>query len=183
MQPRSVYTIGHSTHPLETFLELLRENRIRLLADIRAFPSSRRYPQFNREALAKTLVEPAIAYRWLPELGGRRHSRPDSSPHTAWRVAAFRSYADYAATPPFAAAIAELTAIAEVQPSAVMCAEGLWWRCHRRIVADYLTVAGWHVRHILPGGKLADHELPPFARLHHGQLIYDGGQQPLLELE
>lgn len=176
-----LYTLGHSTHPIERFLELLGEHRIAALADIRSFPSSRRWPHFNQEPLAEALRRANVEYRWLKRLGGRRHGQRADSPHTAWTLPAFRSYADYCDTADFAAGIAELIEIAAASRTAIMCSEGLWWRCHRRIVSDQMTVRGWQVQHILPNGKLAEHRMPEFASVVEGRIIYDGGQQRLLK--
>ncbi|MBV8054091.1 MAG: DUF488 domain-containing protein [Deltaproteobacteria bacterium] len=171
-----LYTIGHSTHPIETFLSLLAQHEIALLADVRSFPRSRRWPQFNYDEL-KALVEgTGIWYEWFKELGGRRHSSLRDSSHTAWQHAAFRSYADYADTAEFAAGIERLNELAVARRSAIMCAEGLWWRCHRRIIADHMAVRGWQVRHIMPDGKLAAHVLPDFARVAEARIIYDGSR-------
>jgi uncharacterized protein (DUF488 family) len=170
----TIYTVGHSTHPIERFLELLGEHHVELIADVRSFPSSRRWPQFNQAALEESLKRAGIAYRWLKLLGGRRHGvRPDS-PHTSWTHPAFRSYADYTETADFDAGLAELTDAASNARTAYMCSEGLWWRCHRRIISDFLLVRGWNVEHIMPDGKLKPHALAPFARVVEGRIIYDG---------
>jgi uncharacterized protein (DUF488 family) len=176
----TLYTVGHSTHPIERFLELLGEHRIVVLADVRAYPSSRRWPQFNQESLAAALGRAGIEYRWLQRLGGRRHSKRDDSPHVAWTVAAFRSYADYTESAEFAEGLGQLIVSATVARTAIVCSEGLWWRCHRRIVSDQMTVRGWAVEHIMPDGKLTPHRLPDFASVVGGRVIYDGGQPPLL---
>jgi uncharacterized protein (DUF488 family) len=168
-----IFTVGHSTHPIERFLELLGEHRIAMLADVRSFPSSRRWPQFNQTALAASLASAGIEYRWLKNLGGRRHSKRADSPHVAWELPAFRSYADYADTPEFEAGLAELTSAATEMRVACMCSEGLWWRCHRRIISDHLTNRRWTVEHILPDGKLQSHILAPFARILDDHLVYD----------
>ncbi len=174
-RPESVlYTIGHSTHPIEKLLELLSEHRIAVLADIRSFPSSRKWPQFNQGELARSLGGAGIEYRWLKRLGGRRHGVRSDSPHTAWTHPAFRSYADHMESDEFGAGIEELSAIASAANTAIMCSEGLWWRCHRRLVSDQMLTLGWNVMHILPAGKLARHSLTEFARLADGRLIYDG---------
>jgi uncharacterized protein (DUF488 family) len=175
-----LYTIGHSTHPIERFLELLGSHSIATLADVRSFPSSRKWPHFNQAPLEQSLRNAAIDYRWLKRLGGRRHSiRPDS-PHTAWTHPAFRSYADYMDSDEFRAGIEELEAIASAARTAIMCSEGLWWRCHRRLVSDRMLTRGWQVMHILPAGKLSPHELTEFARIEGERLIYDGGSPRLL---
>ncbi len=171
----SLYTIGHSTHPIDKFISLLAAHRIGTVADVRSFPGSRRWPQFNRESLALTLEASTIDYLWMKSLGGRRHGKRDDSPHTAWTVAAFRSYADYADSDEFEAGLAELIAIASRRRTAIMCSEGLWWRCHRRIISDHMTIRRWNVEHIMPDGKLSKHELPDFASISGGRIIYDGG--------
>jgi uncharacterized protein (DUF488 family) len=174
-----LFTVGHSTHPIERFLELLAMHRITVLADVRSYPSSRRWPQFNQADLARSLECARIEYRWMKSLGGRRHGvRPDS-PHTAWTHPAFRSYADYMETEEFAGGLRELSAIASNTCVAIMCSEGLWWRCHRRIISDNLVIRGWAVEHIMPDGKLTAHRLAEFASIDEGRLIYDGGQARL----
>jgi uncharacterized protein (DUF488 family) len=159
---QTIFTVGHSTHTLDAFLALLERHGIALLADVRIIPRSRRHPQFNAEALAAELPRRRIEYRHFKALGGRRAPREDS-PNRGWDNLAFRGYADHALTPGFAAALAELTAAAQQTPTAVMCAEALWWQCHRRLIADRLLTAGWTVRHIRADGSLDDHVLPPFA--------------------
>jgi uncharacterized protein (DUF488 family) len=178
-RPPVLYTVGHSTHPIEAFLELLMEHRIVVLGDVRAYPSSRRWPQFNQSELQQSVERAGITYRWFKSLGGRRHSKRPDSPHAAWEHPAFRSYADYTETPEFAIGLEELVEAALAAATAIMCSEGLWWRCHRRIISDHMTVRGWEVRHIMPDGKIATHALPEFASVHEGRLIYDGGQQTL----
>ncbi len=173
---RALYTVGHSTHPSETFLSLLVQHEIAVLADVRSFPSSRRWPQFNQDQLQASLEHGGIAYQWFKTLGGRRRSQLHDSPHTAWQHAAFRSYADHADTAEFKAGIEQLSEFPAAQRSAIMCSEGLWWRCHRRIIADHITVRGWQVWHIMPDGKLAAHSLPAFARVNGERIVYDGGQ-------
>jgi uncharacterized protein (DUF488 family) len=174
-----IFSIGHSTHPLETFITLLSQHRINLLADVRSFPSSRRWPHFNQGGLQKSLESAGIRCEWLKALGGRRNSNRTDSPHQAWRIGAFRSYADYADTEDFAAGLEKLFELATAAGTAIMCAEGLWWRCHRRIICDHLGVRGWEVRHIMPDGKLVAHALPEFASTRRGRIMYDGGQHPL----
>ena len=177
----TLYTVGHSTHPIERFLELLGEYRIAVLADVRSFPGSRRWPQFGQERLAEVLGRAGVEYRWFKRLGGRRKSTRTDSPHVAWTVAAFRSYADYAESAEFAEGLAELAAIAAAARTAIMCSEGLWWRCHRRIVSDQMRLRGWDIEHIMPDGKLTVQRLPEFASVFEGRIIYDGGQPPLLK--
>ena len=171
----TIFTIGHSNHPAATFFGVLERHAIRTLADVRAIPGSRRHPQFGRDALAAACGERAIAYRWMPGLGGRRRSHLASSPHVAWQVPAFRAYADYTETPEFRAALGELTAAAEADPTVFMCAEALWWQCHRRLIADRLVAGGWTVLHIDARGGTTAHALPDFARLADGRLVYDVG--------
>ena len=147
----SIFTIGHSTRPIAEFIALLRESAVDLLVDVRAIPGSRHNPQFGAEPLGAALAAAGIEYRHMPALGGRRHSRKDAapSPNGLWRNAAFRAYADYALTAPFQAALAELLALARSRRCAIMCAEAVWWRCHRRIITDYLLAAGESVGHIM----------------------------------
>lgn len=174
-----LFTIGHSTHPIETFLGLLATHEIVLLADVRSYPSSRRWPQFNQAELQRALEAVVIGYRWCSALGGRRHSRRTASPHRAWEHPAFRSYADYTETPEFETGLAELVTAARQVTTAIMCSEGLWWRCHRRIISDHLTAHGWEVMHVMPDGKLVAHALPEFASVVGDRIVYDGGQQSL----
>jgi uncharacterized protein (DUF488 family) len=169
----ALYTIGHSTHPIEAFVGLLAQHDIATLVDVRAFPASRRWPQFNQDELKASLERRKILYVWCKALGGRRHSSQDS-PNTAWQHPAFRSYADYADSTEFAVAIQKLSELAHNERSAVMCSEGLWWRCHRRIIADYMAMRGWDVKHIMPNGNLAAHSIPTFARIEGTRIVYDG---------
>jgi len=169
-----IFTLGHSTHLIERLLELLGQHRIATLADVRSFPSSRKWPQFNQEPLAESLECAGITYRWMKLLGGRRHSKRSDSPHVAWQHPAFRSYADYTDSAEFAAGLEELIALAAAARTAYMCSEGLWWRCHRRIISDHLVARGWRVEHIMPTGKLSAHTLSAFARVADGKIIYDG---------
>ena len=177
-----IYSIGHSNVAAEDFFALLSSAGVRALADVRAFPASRRHPHFGREPLARAAQERGIAYQWMPALGGRRHRASEPSPHVAWEVTAFRNYADYADTPEFTAALGALERLAREMPTAFMCAEALWWQCHRRIIADHLLVAGWEVLHIAAGGRLTPHQLPDFARVVDGRLVYDVGATPALPL-
>jgi len=168
-----IFTIGHSTHPIERFLELLGQHEIALVADVRSFPSSRKWPQFNQAELAESLRRANVQYQWMKKLGGRRHSKREDSPHTAWTHPAFRSYADYTETPDFAEGLSALADIGGAARTAYMCSEGLWWRCHRRIISDHLAIRGWRVEHIMPDGKVRPHELASFARVVDGQIVYD----------
>ena len=168
-------TIGHSTLPIETFLAILRDNDVRVLADIRTVPKSRHNPQFAQENLAPALKKAGIEYRWFRELGGLRHARKDSI-NTGWRNASFRGYADYMQTPEFAAALDELLKAVPQAETAVMCAEAVPWRCHRSLVADALMVRGIAVEDITYTAKgksrREPHRLTGFARIENGRLWY-----------
>ncbi len=177
-----IYSVGHSNLAAAAFFALLEGAGVRTLADVRAFPASRRHPHFAREALGEAARERGLAYRWMPALGGRRHRAEGRSPHVAWEVAAFRNYADYADTAAFAAALAELERLAAAAPTAFMCAEALWWQCHRRLIADRLLLDGWEVQHVSAAGRLAPHHLPDFARMVDGRLVYDRGATPALPM-
>lgn len=174
-----IYTVGHSTRSLEELIAMLRAHGVELLVDVRRFPASRRHPHFSRESLERTLPEAGIEYLWLEGLGGRRSRRKDS-PHTAWRVAGFGSYADHMDTEEFEAAAATLLERAREATAAVMCAEALPERCHRRLLADWLTVRGVEVVHVLGETRARPHQVPDFARVEGERLVYDGGQMPLL---
>jgi uncharacterized protein (DUF488 family) len=167
----SLWTIGHSTHPIGEFVEILRANEITRIADVRRFPGSRANPQFNPDALRASLEENGIGYTPMPELGGRRKPLADT-PHTAWRNDAFRGYADYMDTPAFAAAADDLAAHARVDRVAVMCAEAVWWRCHRSMIADYFKAAGWRVLHIVGMAEPSEHPFTSVAKIVDGRLSY-----------
>jgi uncharacterized protein (DUF488 family) len=167
----TIWTIGHSTRSLEQFLELLSENGIESVADVRRYPGSRRWPHFAREPLAVALENHGLLYTWFPELGGRRTPIPDS-PNTAWRNTAFRGYADYMATEEFADGLARLAHLASGLRTAIMCAESLWWRCHRGLIADVLRWLGFEVVHILGPRSTATHPYTSAARIVRGQLSY-----------
>jgi uncharacterized protein (DUF488 family) len=169
----SIFTVGHSNRPLADFLSLLRAQGIRRILDVRRFPGSRRWPHFGAVRLAQSLAAEGVGYVGMPELGGRREPREDS-PHTAWRVEAFRGYADFMDTPEFASGIAEVERLARETPSALLCAEALPWRCHRSLIADALVVRGWEVRDAISETEARIHRLPEFARVENGRLIYDG---------
>lgn len=170
----TIWTIGHSTRSLDEFTALLARNGIGRLADIRRYPGSKRYPHFSREALAVSLPERGIAYVHMPELGGRRRPRPDS-PNDAWRNDQFRAYADYMATPEFRAAIDALLAFPE--PTAIMCAEAVPWRCHRNLVSDDLVRRGVTVLHITGAGDPSPHVMNPMARAEGDHLVYPADPQ------
>jgi uncharacterized protein (DUF488 family) len=140
-------------------------------------PTSRRWPHFNRHALAEALGGVSVQYDWIPALGGRRHKGQLDSPHTAWTVAAFRNYADYTETDEFAQGLDQLLAAARRRRTAFMCAESLYWQCHRRLIADQLVVLGHRVLHIQTRDRAVEHHLPDFARFVGGRIIYDGTTQ------
>jgi len=166
-----VWTIGHSTLSIEEFLQLLQMNEIKMLADVRSFPSSRRYPHFNRVEISESLVTEGIEYVHLPELGGRRRARPDST-NIAWRNPSFRGYADYMETDAFHTGIDRLIEIAKNNTTAIMCAEAVWWRCHRGLIADYLKASGVDVTHINSTTSNTAHPYTSAARIINGQLSY-----------
>jgi len=175
----TVYTVGHSTRSVEDLGNLLAEHGIELLCDTRSFPHSRRNPQFNIEDLDPYLAGRGIEYQHHPLLGGRRSAQPDS-PNMAWRNPAFRGYADYMQTEPFERGIAALEALAGTRTCAVMCAELAWWRCHRRMIADRLTVDGFEVLHIImPGHEPYPHKPSPGLTVIDGLISYPAVQQPL----
>ena len=169
---RRIWTIGHSTRKIDDFISLLEENGIKVLADVRLLPGSKRYPQFNKEALGKSLSERGIAYEHFPELGGRRKPKLDSR-NTAWRNESFRGYADYMETGEFHKGMERLMDLSDkAGPAAIMCAEAVWWRCHRALISDFLKVRGSEVMHILHGQKTEPHPFTSAARIVDGRLIY-----------
>jgi len=170
----TLYTIGHSTRPLDEFVAVLHAHSIQTLVDIRSFPMSRRLPHFNREALERALAEAGIQYVWLKELGGRRKKLRDDSPNLALRNDSFRNYADYMLTEDFQDGAVELIKLAEQSRTAYMCAERVYFRCHRMLVSDWLVAHGHDVFHIDGAGPVKSHELMTEARLIDGQVIYRG---------
>ena len=176
-----IWTIGHSTRTIEEFIQALQANGIKLVADVRLLPGSRRYPQFNKEMLAKSLTDAGIGYEHFPELGGRRKPRKDSR-NTAWRNEAFRGYADHMETTEFAAGIARLEEATERWgAAAVMCAEAVWWKCHRSLIADYLKTQGTEVIHIIDANKTEQHPFTSAAKIVDGRLSYTDELPELLE--
>ena len=174
----TLYTIGHSTRPWDEFVALLHENAIDCLVDVRRFAGSRRNPQYSPLAMGPALEATGIGYLPMPEFGGRR--KPDDDTRNgAWRVEAFRGYADYMASGEFALARERLMRQAAEARTAVMCAEAVWWRCHRRLIADDFTARDWAVQHIMAPGKLQLHELNPDARMDGDTLIYPPPQAGL----
>jgi len=167
-----IWTIGHSTRTIDKFISLLEEHGIKSLADVRLLPGSRRYPQFDKETLADSLAKLGICYEHFPELGGRRKPREDS-PNTAWRNESFRGYADYMETEDFDKGVKRLLHLAaDAGPTAIMCAEAVWWRCHRSLISDYLKARGIEVMHILDANKAEPHPYTSAARMANGKLSY-----------
>ena len=167
----TIWTVGHSTRPLEEFIATLQSASITAIADVRRFPGSRRYPQYNQQALSDSLAAAGTQYVWLRELRGRRRPQPDS-PHTAWRNASFRAYADYMDTDEFEEGVARVTALSATQRVALTCSEAVWWRCHRALIADYLKVRGFCVIHLLSTSSSEEHPYTSAARIVEGQLNY-----------
>jgi uncharacterized protein (DUF488 family) len=166
-----IWTIGHSTRTLDDFLEMLGTNGIEAVADVRSYPGSRRYPHFNARELESSLTKSGIDYVPLKKLGGRRRARADS-PNTVWRSAAFRGYADYMETAEFKEGIDELLELSRKRRTVLMCAEAVWWRCHRSLISDYLKVSGGTVEHIMDGKNNVIHPFTAAARITDGELTY-----------
>lgn len=177
----AIWTAGHSNHPIERFLAILAGHRVERVIDVRRFPVSRKWPQFDAENLTKSLPAAGIDYAGMPELGGRRRPRPDS-PHVAWRVDAFRGYADFMDTEEFARSLEKAIGLARERPAALMCAEALPWRCHRSLLADAFLAHGWRVLEILSEREARPRNLPDFARLDGVRVVYDRAEQPELPL-
>jgi uncharacterized protein (DUF488 family) len=173
---RPLLTVGHSNRALDELIALARGHAVERIVDVRRFPGSRRNPQFGREALAAALVAAGIEYAWCPALGGRR-SRPKGAAPSAWQVAGFAAYADYMQTAEFRRAIADLLATAERQSTAVMCAEAVPYRCHRRLIADWVVLHGGSVLHLLDARRREPHRVTAFARLDGDLVHYDAGAQ------
>ncbi len=169
----TIWTVGHSTHTIEEFIDIPRHNQIDILVDVRHFPGSRKSPHFNKGALRDALVAVGIRYEHLVELGGRRPVHRDSH-NVAWRNASFRGYADYMETQPFRDGVDRLLEIARTGRTAIMCSEAVWWRCHRSLIADYLKAMGVHVFHILGMNKVQEHPYTSPAQLVGGRLSYEG---------
>ncbi len=166
----TVFTIGHSTRTIAEFVALLRQAGVDMVIDVRSFPRSRTNPQFNTQTLRGSLAEAGMSYRHLSALGGRRQRSKAAapSPNLLWRNPSFRNYADYAATDAFRAGLAELRALIAVHRCALMCSEAVWWRCHRRIIADYLLAEGISVAHIMGQGQVVPAMLTPGAQVFEG---------------
>jgi uncharacterized protein (DUF488 family) len=168
-----LWTVGHSTRSIEEFIAILESFDLQVLVDVRTYPGSRRYPQFNKEQLRASVAGAGIVYHNMPELGGRRRARPDSQ-NVAWRNEMFRGYADYMETDEFRAGIEKLAELARANRTAVMCAEAVWWKCHRSLISDYFKAAGAEVLHIIGEGKAEEHPFTSAARIVDGALSYRG---------
>jgi uncharacterized protein (DUF488 family) len=172
MNPPTVWTVGHSNHEFSHFLSILAPASIAIIADVRLIPGSRRHTQFQRENMQTALAAAGIGYRHFPDLGGRRKHRTPNSPNTAWRVESFNAYADHMQTKEFRDALSRLEQLAAAQPTAIMCAEALPWRCHRRLIADALVAKGWTVLDIFSPGRAKPHLLTEFAQIRGEQVVY-----------
>jgi len=184
MAARTLFTVGHSSRSAEAFLAVLAAHGIRTVVDVRRFPGSRRHPHFGQDELAGALAITGIEYAHEVALGGRRvPSAEHRAPNAAWRVAAFRAYADYALTDPFHEALDRVLVLAARQPTTVMCAEAVPWRCHRRIIADHAVARGWTVQHVFDARRTDAHDLHPSARVRDdGRVVYpppEGEQEEL----
>lgn len=168
---KTIWTIGHSTRKFEEFLELLQSQNIQTLVDVRHYPGSRKFPQYNKENLREALQKENIGYIHLVDLGGRRKPEPNSK-NDAWRNASFQGYADYMETEPFHNALQTLKEIASTQKTVIMCSEAVWWRCHRSMIADALKTQGWTVLHIISENKVPEHPFTSPAKVINGKLDY-----------
>jgi uncharacterized protein (DUF488 family) len=172
--PRAVLTLGHSNHSPDRFLALLAQHGVEALVDIRRFPGSRKYPHFHRDSLAAVLPKSGVEYHWLEALGGRRRKQREESPNLGLQNQGFRNYADYMLTDEFREGVEKLLEIARQKRTAIMCAEGLFWQCHRRLVSDFLVGNGVAVQHVLPGGVLRPHKLTSGVVIEGGRVTYPG---------
>ena len=170
-EKNTIYTIGHSTRAIAEFLDLLKSFNIKIVADIRSLPGSRKFPQFNQENLKLSLEENGIEYIYIANLGGRRKVNPDSK-NTTWRNKSFQAYADFMETDSFENGMGNLTKLALKKPTAMMCSEAVWWRCHRSMVSDYLKAKGWEVLHIMSRGKATEHPYTSPARIVGEKVCY-----------
>ena len=171
MRQKRIWTIGHSTHPIDKFIQMLKSFEITTLVDVRSLPGSRKFPQFDKEKLEESLSEKHINYIHSIDLGGRRKPSK-ASKNTGWRLASFRGYADYMETVPFLSAVKELETIALNERVAYMCAEAVWWSCHRSLISDYLKFHEWTVFHIMEIGKAQEHPYTTPARIKDNKLVY-----------
>lgn len=172
----TIWTIGHSTRPIDEFLRLLAENQVETVADVRSHPGSRRSPQYGQDALRDELRQRGLNYSWVSALGGRRRARADS-PNTVWQNASFRGYADYMQTPQFAKGLEELLSLALEKSTTLMCSEAVWWRCHRSMIADALKAQDIRVLHIMGPNGVTEHPYTAPARIRDGQLSYAKEEQ------
>jgi uncharacterized protein (DUF488 family) len=170
----TLFTVGHSTHPFETLVEMLKAHGVTTIADVRRYPRSRKFPQFNDETLAVDLPRVGLAYVPLPALGGRRRPAKDSI-NAGWRSEGFRGYADYMRTPAFESGLEALIRVAAESPTTIMCAEAVPWRCHRSLISDAMLVRGWRVLDIMSAKAATPHELTPFARVEGTTITYPKG--------
>lgn len=170
-EKKKVWTIGHSTRSFEEFLEILKSSKVEQIIDVRRYPGSRKFPQFNKESLQKSLVDHNIAYIHLEVLGGRRKPDPDSK-NTIWRHPSFRAYADYMETKTFKDALEELKELANQKRSAIMCSEAVWWSCHRSLISDALKANDWTVMHIMGVNNEKEHPYTQPANVKDGELNY-----------
>ena len=171
MKKSIIFTIGHSTHPIEEFVELLKIHGVKEVVDVRSIPMSGHNPQFNTDTLKESLQQVHIKYKHLKKLGGLRHSKKDSI-NLGWHNVSFRGFADYMTTPEFSEGLEALIKIAGLRETVIMCAEAVPWRCHRSLIADALTKKGWLVRDIMSRTSATKHRLTPFLKVRKGQLIY-----------
>ena len=169
----TIWTVGHSTRTAQDFNQILKSHKIATLVDVRSFPGSRRYPHFNREELLRSLLSSGVDYHHLPSLGGRRSSTRDSK-NTAWKNASFRAYADHMESVEFKNGIKELLQISAQKRTTIMCAEALWWRCHRSLISDYLKASGIEVIHVADERRTEAHPYTTAARIVKGRLSYEG---------
>jgi len=172
MKEKKIWTIGHSTHSIEVFFKMLASFDVQTLIDVRSLPGSRKFPQYDKEALEISATDNNIHYLHLKDLGGRRKPSRESK-NTAWRLASFRGYADYMETKPFFDAVKHLELIASTSRTAYMCAEAVWWSCHRSLLSDYLKMNNWSVYHIMGVNKAQEHPYTKPARIEHGRLLYN----------
>ena len=179
MPGKTIYTVGHSTRSFDDFVELIRSHGVRAIADVRQIPKSRRYPHFADTNLSVELPRHGLIYLPFKSLGGRRHARKDS-PNTGWRNESFRGYADYMQTPSFAAALDELMIEAAKEPTAIMCAEAVPWRCHRSLISDALLIRGWRVMEIISTAEPKEHKLTEFAKVSGTRIEYPSPEEPSL---
>ena len=169
----TIWTVGHSTRSAEEFKGILKAHQIAALIDVRSFPGSRRCPQFNKEQLQQSLAEANVVYKHMPSLGDRRRPNPESK-NIAWKNSSFRAYADHLETEEFKHGIKELIVLGAAQRTAVMCAEALWWRCHRSLISDFLKANDWEVVHIMDAQRMELHPYTSAARIVEGRLSYEG---------